>query len=183
MSGTVNSITLGRDTATLSCYLVHPLAMVPKYGSEQASCFDLSACWSEGQNIKYYNGFSDDLEGKYIKAEETITLPSQSRALIPTGLIFDIPEGFSIRIHPRSGKAIKEGLSLVNCTGVIDSDYILECFIPVVNLSQRDLNIKWGERIAQGELCQDGPKVSFETISQPPTSKSDRTGGFGSTGV
>ena len=72
---------------------------------------------------------------------------------------------------------------MINCTGVIDSDYILECMIPVVNLSQRDLTIKWSERIAQGELRQDGPKVVFEKIQHPPTSKSDRTGGFGSTGV
>ena len=183
MSGTVNSITLGRDTATLNVYLVHPLSVLPHYGSEEASCFDLHACWNEGQQIKTYNGFSDDTDGKNITAGEVITLPPQSRALIPTGLIFDIPEGFSIRIHPRSGKAIKEGLSLINCTGVIDSDYILECMIPVVNLSQRDLSIKWSERIAQGELRQDGPKVSFEKMPHPPLPKSDRTGGFGSTGV
>lgn len=179
----MNSITLGRDTAKLGVYLIHPLSMIPHYGSEQASCFDIHACWNEGQKIKYYNGFSDDTDGKHIEAEETISLPSQSRALIPTGLIFDIPEGFSVRLHPRSGKAVKEGLSLINCTGVIDSDYILECFIPVVNLSQRDLNIKWGERIAQGELRQDGPKVTFEKLDAPPTDKSDRTGGFGSTGL
>ena len=182
MSVTVNSITLGRDSATLKVYLVHPLSVLPHYGSDQSSCFDLHACWNEGQKIKYYNGFSDT-EGKFLTAGETITLVPQSRALIPTGLIFDIPEGFSIRLHPRSGKAIKEGLSLINCTGVIDSDYILECMIPVVNLSQRDLTIKWSERIAQGKLRQDGPKVVFEKIQHPPTSKSDRTGGFGSTGV
>ena len=179
----MNSITLGRDTAKLGVYLIHPLSIIPHYGSEQASCFDIHACWNEGQKIKYYNGFSDDTDGKHIDATETISLPPQSRALIPTGLIFDIPEGFSVRIHPRSGKAIMEGLSLINCTGVIDSDYILECFIPVVNLSQRDLNIKWGERIAQGELRQDGPKVNFEKLDAPPTAKSDRIGGFGSTGL
>ena len=179
----MNSITLGRDTASLGVYLIHPLSIVPHYGSEQSSCFDIHACWNESQKIKYYIGFSDDTDGKHIDATETISLPPQSRALIPTGLIFDIPEGFSVRIHPRSGKAIKEGLSLINCTGVIDSDYILECFIPVVNLSQRDLNIKWGERIAQGELRQDGPKVNFEKLDAPPTAKSDRIGGFGSTGL
>ena len=52
-----------------------------------------------------------------------------------------------------------------------------------MNLSQRDLNIKWGERIAQGELRQDGPKVNFEKLDAPPTAKSDRIGGFGSTGL
>ena len=110
----MNSITLGRDTASLGVYLIHPLSIVPHYGSEQSSCFDIHACWNESQKIKYYNGFSDDTEGKHIDATETISLPPQSRALIPTGLIFDIPEGFSVRIHPRSGKAIKEGLSLIN---------------------------------------------------------------------
>ena len=179
----MNSITLARDVASLKCYPVHPLAELPQYGSELASCFDIHACWADGQNIKMYNGFSEDTEGKLKSAGESVILTPHSRALIPTGLIFDIPDGHSIRIHPRSGLAIKEGLSLINCTGVIDSDYILECMIPVVNHSERNISIKWGDRIAQGELLEDGPKVLFEKIDKPPVPKSDRTGGFGSTGV
>jgi len=179
----VNSITLGRESATLKCYPVHLLSVLPHYGSEQASCFDIHACWSDGQSIKMYNGFSEDTKGKLVTATEYVTLRPHSRALIPTGLIFDIPDGHSIRIHPRSGMAIKEGLSLINCTGIIDCDYVLECMIPVVNHSERDIIIKWNERIAQGELLRDGPKVTFETIDQPPANKTDRNGGFGSTGV
>ena len=103
--------------------------------------------------------------------------------MVPTGLILDIPAGHSVRIHPRSGNAIKKGLSFINCEGVVDSDYTDPLMIPVINLSDiQTIVINNNDRIAQGELIRD-LSYNIEEISSPPEQKTNREGGFGSTGV
>jgi dUTP pyrophosphatase len=102
--------------------------------------------------------------------------------LVPTGLIFDIPEGFSLRIHARSGLSLKEGLVLANSEAVIDSDYVDEVFVLLYNRSSVGRTIRIGERIAQAELVESVQYTIKETKKQP-TVKTDRTGGMGSTGV
>jgi len=104
------------------------------------------------------------------------------RMLIPTGLIADIPPGFSIRLHSRSGLAFKQGVYLTNCEGVIDSDYVDPIFAMVTSLSNVPVKIYNGDRICQGELvrCE---KYTLNESDEPPTQKTDREGGFGSTGV
>jgi dUTP pyrophosphatase len=104
------------------------------------------------------------------------------RMLIPTGLVFDIPEGWSMRIHIRSGIAIKRGLTLINAEGIIDSDYVHELLLPVINHHGTFVGVEHNERIAQAELVQQ-PLFILEEAPDPPEQKTDRKGGFGSTGT
>lgn len=113
-------------------------------------------------------------------AEEEVILDSLERALVSTGLYMEIPEGYEGQVRPRSGLSIKHGISLINCTGTIDSDYRGELRIPVVNLSKEPYTIKRGDRIAQLIFAkvERGELIEVETISE-----TDRGhGGFGSTG-
>ena len=113
-------------------------------------------------------------------AEEEITLGSLERALVSTGLFMEIPLGYEGQVRPRSGLSIKHGISLINCTGTIDSDYRGEIKIPIVNLSNETYTIKRGDRIAQIIFAQveQATLVEVESISE-----TDRGhGGFGSTG-
>ena len=96
------------------------------------------------------------------------------RVLIPTGLILDIPEGYSVRLHSRSGLAWKDGVYLTNCEGIIDYDYVEPVFVMMTNISQSPKTINNGDRICQAELVE---------IPEPPTRKTERDGGFGSTGT
>jgi dUTP pyrophosphatase len=104
------------------------------------------------------------------------------RILVPTGMIFDIPEGYSVRVHARSGTSLKQGLVLVNSEGVIDSDYIDETFVLLTNTSENGITINSGDRIAQAEMVKKEDYVIWETTSKP-LPKTTRAGGMGSTGV
>jgi dUTP pyrophosphatase len=96
--------------------------------------------------------------------------------------VFDIPEGYSVRVHARSGMALKQGLVMANAEGVIDWDYVEQTHIMVLNVSNENLFVHNGERIAQGELV---PVLQYgiEPIDTKPEQKTTRSGGFGSTGV
>jgi len=162
----------------LKIYRTTDKAVIPKYATEQSSCFDLHACWNGP--VKVWNAYSNsDTERE---PQDVLILNPGDRALVPTGLIFDIPKGHSVRTHPRSGMALKNGMTLINCTGVIDSDYVQETFVPIINLTEAQSSIKFGDRIAQAEMVKD-LKVSFEEVENAPGDKTDRTGGLGSTGV
>ncbi|HHB77687.1 MAG TPA: dUTP diphosphatase, partial [Saprospiraceae bacterium] len=111
---------------------------------------------------------------------ETITLHSMERTLIPTGLFMELPQGTEAQIRPRSGLAIKKGLTCLNTPGTIDSDYRGEIKVILVNLSKESQTIEPGERIAQMVIAQ-YTQISWVTVDQ--LSESDRgAGGFGSTG-
>ena len=103
------------------------------------------------------------------------------RALIPTGLILDIPTGYSVRLHVRSSMALKQGIALANSEGVIDSDYVEPTFVMLYNSSTSTVHILNGERICQGELVS-MMDYTLDRIYAKPGSKTDRVGGFGSTG-
>ncbi|MGB0884297.1 MAG: dUTP diphosphatase, partial [Flavobacteriales bacterium] len=83
------------------------------------------------------------------KLEKPVTLKSLERTLVPTGLFMAIPKGYEAQIRPRSGLALKKGLTLVNTPGTIDADYRGEIGLIVVNLSNETVEIKDGERLAQ----------------------------------
>ena len=102
--------------------------------------------------------------------------------MVETGLIFDIPIGYSIRIHPRSGLAFKKGITLLNAEGIIDSDYTDELKILLYNTSNIDFFVHQGDRIAQGELVKN-LDYTIEECYTAPAKKTNRIGGFGSTGV
>ena len=97
-------------------------------------------------------------------------------------MILDIPEGYSVRVHTRSSIASKHGVGMSVSEGIIDSDYVEEVFVPVVNNGDKVYQIRDGDRIAQIELVKN-LETTFEEIENAPQQKSDRDGGFGSTGV
>lgn len=113
--------------------------------------------------------------------DHPIVLKPLQRALIPTGLYIELPEGYEAQIRPRSGLALKKGITLLNSPGTIDADYRGEVGVILVNLSQDDFTIEDGERICQmvvASYVQAGWEVS-ETLGE-----TDRgSGGFGHTGV
>jgi dUTP pyrophosphatase len=111
---------------------------------------------------------------------EPITLAPGARALVPTGLVIALPPGLEAQIRPRSGLAIKHGITLLNTPGTIDPDYRGEIQIIVVNLGQEPYTIKLGDRIAQMVLSRLVPADLVEAAELP---ESDRgAGGFGHTG-
>jgi dUTP pyrophosphatase len=115
----------------------------------------------------------------------TFQLGPKCRALIPTGMVLDIPAGFSGRIHPRSGNAWKNGVTLINAEGVIDSDYCNELLVPLYNTTNIPFVITHGDRIAQLEITKPYNEISLITYTEakPKNQKTNRKGGFGSTGV
>ena len=109
-----------------------------------------------------------------------ITLQPLERTLVPTGLFLEIPEGYEAQVRPRSGMAIKHGITVINSPGTIDCDYRGEVKVPIVNLSNEPFTIAHSDRIAQWYL----PSMR-KPLLKPVTelSQTERgAGGFGSTG-
>ena len=112
---------------------------------------------------------------------EPLTLKSLQRAMIPTGLFIELPQGYEAQIRPRSGLAAKHGISLLNTPGTIDADYRGEIKIIVVNLSGQDFLLNPGERIAQ-MIVNQYEKVEWLPVETLADSERG-AGGFGSTGM
>ena len=113
--------------------------------------------------------------------EEPIILRPLQRALVPTGLYIELPEGYEMQVRPRSGLAARHGISLVNTPGTIDPDYRGEIKVIMVNLSNEDFELKPGERIAQLVVAR-FTRIAWECVEE--LSETDRgAGGFGSTGT
>ncbi len=112
--------------------------------------------------------------------EGGITLNPMQRALIPTGLFLEIPEGYEGQVRPRSGLAAKNGITVLNTPGTIDADYRGEIKVILVNLSDTPFTINHGERIAQMVFacCEQAQLQVVETISETQRG----AGGFGHTG-
>ena len=112
--------------------------------------------------------------------DEQVVLQPMERALLPTGLFVSIPEGYEIQIRPRSGLAIKQGITCLNTPGTIDADYRGEIKVILINLSAEEQIIQPGDRIAQMVL-QKVERIEWQvTDSLDDTARG--TGGFGSTG-
>jgi dUTP pyrophosphatase len=112
--------------------------------------------------------------------EQPITLQSLERTLVPTGLFVEIPLGYEIQVRPRSGLAVKQGLTCLNTPGTIDADYRGEIKVILINLSQEPQIIQPGDRIAQLVL-QAIELIEWKSVDQ--LNETDRgSGGFGHTG-
>lgn len=169
----------------LKYYKVHPDSQSPVFATPGSACFDLKAYLGPG--IFQVRGYCKNNRECNVAIHQTpeeryVRIESGQRILIPTGLIFDIPPDYSVRIHARSGLALKQGLVMANSQGIIDWDYVEETHIMVMNVSSENLYIHNGERIAQGELVLVHP-YSIEPTEVRPNQKTSRNGGFGSTGV
>lgn len=132
-------------------------AILPKYETEGSAGLDVKA------NIK-----------------EPILLKSLERVLVPTGLKIAIPEGYEVQVRPRSGLAIKHGITMLNSPGTVDSDYRGELKVIAVNLSKDDYTIEPNERIAQLVLNKVEQMEFIEVETLDETERGE--GGFGHTG-
>ena len=168
----------------LGFYKLTPSAFAPQWGTEHAACFDLRACLEVGATVKMYNAHNVKMDLTVEQAEEGPCIPIHfgSRVMVPTGLILDIPFGYSVRLHSRSGIAVKQGLVLANHEGVIDADYVDPTFVVLRNDSTEVAYVFHGDRVAQGEMIPDIAYRVTET-KEKPQQKTDRAGGFGSTGT
>ena len=112
--------------------------------------------------------------------EGPVTLRPMQRMLIPTGLFMEIPDGYEGQVRPRSGLAIKNGITVLNTPGTIDADYRGEVKIILINLSDTDFVINSGERVAQiiFAKCEQMEVINVETLSETERG----AGGFGHTG-
>ncbi|PLX40536.1 MAG: dUTP diphosphatase [Deltaproteobacteria bacterium] len=118
--------------------------------------------------------------GLDLVAAEELTLPPGARGAVGTGLTVAIPEGFELQVRPRSGLAIKHGITLINTPGTIDADYRGEIRILLINHGEEAFTIKRGERVAQALLAPVTHLVWEEVEELPATERG--AGGFGSTG-
>ena len=146
-------------TKTLGYKKLSPDAVDPKYNYEKDSGFDLYSI-------------------------EDVALGGMSRAMIGTGLAFNIPDGYEIQVRPKSGLAINYGLTVLNTPSTIDGGYVGEVKVILFNASRETYQVKKGMKIAQAVLCpvQQGKYVNLENVDELPDT--DRgSDGFGSTGL
>jgi dUTP pyrophosphatase len=113
-------------------------------------------------------------------AGETIEIAPLGRVLVPTGLAIALPDGTEAQIRPRSGLALRQGISIINTPCTIDSDYRGEIRIPLINLDPEPQTVAHGERIAQLLVSRVARILWHPATELPPTERG--TGGFGSTG-
>jgi dUTP pyrophosphatase len=148
-----------RTLLPLKYKLIHPDAVPPKYNYETDSGFDLHSV--------------EDLE-----------IPPFGRILVPTGLCFDIKDGFELQIRSKSGLAIKQGLMVLNSPGTVDNGYTGEVQVIVFNTNKHSVQIPVGMKVAQAVLTSvvNGGWVGLEQVKE--INKKDRNeNGFGSTGI
>jgi len=143
---------------TLKILKIDPRVRLPEYASESAAGMDLRA---------------------FLAAD--VSIPPLGRAKVPTGLRIELPEGFEGQVRPRSGLALKFGVTVLNSPGTIDSDYRGDVDIILVNLGAETFIIKDGDRIAQLIIAPVSRAVLEETTNLSATNRGG--GGFGSTGI
>lgn len=133
---------------------------LPRYESDGAAGLDLAAALPEAAPV---------------------TIPPGGRALVPTGLVFALPQGCEGQVRPRSGLALRHGVTVLNAPGTIDADYRGEVQVLLVNLGQEPFQVTRGLRIAQLVVAPVQRAVLVEAHTLPGTLRGD--GGFGSTGL
>ena len=131
---------------------------LPKYATPQSAGMDLRA------NI-----------------EEAFTLKSLERKLVPTGLFIALPEGYEAQVRPRSGLALKHGITVLNTPGTVDADYRGEVGVVLVNLSNEPFTVEPGERIAQMVIAKH-EQADFVVVEELDETERG-AGGYGHTGV
>ncbi len=112
--------------------------------------------------------------------EEAVVIPPGERRLVPTGFVWEIPQGFEGQVRPRSGLAIRHGLTLLNAPGTVDADYRGEVCVILCNLGSEPFAVRRGERIAQMVIA---PVAAAEVVESAEVTQTSRgAGGFGHTG-
>ena len=137
---------------------------------------------SEDVDDPIYNYPSDS--GFDLTSTEDIVVPANGRILVPTGLRFDIPDGTEIQVRPKSGLALKMGLTVLNTPGTVDSGYNGEVKVIVFNTTQNDITINKGMKVAQAVLCPVINGKWVDLVNVKSVEDKDRgENGFGSTGI
>tara|TARA_R110000787_G_scaffold40066_11_gene99870 strand:- start:9338 stop:9967 length:630 start_codon:yes stop_codon:yes gene_type:complete len=164
---------------------------------EELDNMDISSAFEDSQpkvEVKFINKSTNQNPSYIYKGDsgfdfranlkETMVIEPMGRALVPTGLFFEIPFGYELQVRPKSGLAIKKGIMVLNTPGTVDSNYRGEIQIILINLSKEDYIIEHGDRIAQGVVCPILNKdwsVMSEVDVLSPSDRQD--GAFGSTGI
>ncbi|MBN3032933.1 MAG: dUTP diphosphatase [Candidatus Saganbacteria bacterium] len=128
---------------------------------------------------KYMSGHAAGMD-LYAAVKADFTIPSGEWKLVPTGLSMAIPEGYEAQVRPRSGLALKQGVSVLNTPGTVDADYRGEVGVILMNHSKTGLVVKRGDRIAQ-MIINKIERIEFEEVEELPESGRG-SGGFGHTG-
>jgi len=146
----------GEIAVKISC--LRPEARLPRYMTAAAAGMDL-----------------------YVRLDEDVVLPAGRRVMVPTGIAIALPPGFEAQVRPRSGLAVKHGVTLLNTPGTIDADYRGEISVILINHGSDDFVIKDGERIAQ-MIIAPVSRCQWQLVDE--LDETDRgSGGFGHTGV
>ena len=132
----------------------------PEYATEGSSGLDLRTCITT-----------------------SYTLKPLERRLFPTGIKIELPVGYEIQVRPRSGLALKKGVTVLNTPGTVDSDYRGEVGVVLINLSNEEVTINPGDRIAQLVLAEVTSKIEFENVEFFEEATIRGEGGYGHTGI
>jgi dUTP pyrophosphatase len=146
------------EAPIVKVYRKDPVALLPRYESDGAAGMDLRA-----------------------RLGEAVVIPPFKTALIPTGLVVELPEHYEAQVRPRSGLAFRHGITILNAPGTIDSDYRGEVGVLLINLGGEPYTVRDGDRIAQMVIAPVSRAVIVETGLVSETRRG--AGGFGSTGV
>lgn len=138
----------------------NPDLPLPEYATQGAAGFDFRAC---------------------VPADAPVTIPPGGRALISSGFAVAVPPGWELQVRPRSGLAVKHGVTVVNAPGTVDSDYRGTVGICLINHGAEPFTVSRGDRIAQGVVAAAAQATMIEAASLDETERG--AGGFGSTGV
>ena len=133
-----------------------------------------------GEPVSLPDYATDGSAGLDLRADEPVHLAPGERALVPTGIAIALPQGYEGQVRPRSGLALRHGVTCLNSPGTIDADYRGEVAVILVNLGARDVALSRGERIAQLVVAPVALAELRETAALPPTARG--AGGFGHTG-
>ena len=171
----------------IKVYKIVPEAILPRKATELSACSDICACL-HNREVKFHGVSSAARVEKFETENAHIRLYPKDIALIPTGLIFCLPENKHLKFYSRSGMVFKRGLSVANAPAVIDSDYIMESFVLLHNISESHQIIYTDTPIAQIELC-DNIRTNFvdcdinylDDYKKIIKNVSSRNGGIGST--
>tara|TARA_B100000900_G_scaffold236181_1_gene200510 strand:- start:1651 stop:2184 length:534 start_codon:yes stop_codon:yes gene_type:complete len=159
----------------------------PEMATPGSACFDLRSYFGDKQSIECIDPRGHKVTVPIVQAKvddvwcNMIDIPPKHTAKIPTGLIFEIPHGYAVKVYGRSGLSMR-GLPLANSVGIIDSDYREEIFILLRNVNDSGFVLKHDDRVAQmnvERVCA----TNLVEISDKPDRIGTRSGGFGSTGV
>lgn len=155
-----------------------PLAELPTRATLHSAGLDVRACLWE-QTVTVFTESGAKLEREVVAG--TIAIWPGDRVMIPTGMKMSVDAEYCIKLYPRSGISLKNGLSLINCVGIGDRDYKEEYYVTLTNHGQKLQTIADGERVCQ-LMVERVESINLVEVDELPDVDSERNGGFGSTG-